>query len=63
MNTLDKSKFLDQLSTDGFVIDFESKIKCGKEVTDCLISAKKITNDANFLSGYQGVIKNISQQK
>jgi PAS domain S-box-containing protein len=64
LNPEERKRFRDEISKEGFVKDFESKLK-RKDGTpiDVLITASARKNDSGDIIGYAGIIKNISGRK
>jgi PAS domain S-box-containing protein len=64
LNPEERKRFRDEISKEGFVKDFESKLK-RKDGTpiDVLITASARKNDSGDILGYAGIIKNISVRK
>jgi PAS domain S-box-containing protein len=59
-----REQFRNELSTRGLVVDFRIRLKdLEGNIHACLISASKINNDSGDVNAYQGMIKDISQQK
>lgn len=63
-NTSDKNRFIQQLKGSENVVDFGARLLSKENnLIDCLISANKITDEKDNIVGYQGIIKDITQQK
>jgi PAS domain S-box-containing protein len=64
LNPEERKRFRDEISKEGFVKDFESKLK-RKDGTpiDVLITASARKNDSGDIVGYAGIIKDISVRK
>ncbi len=60
----EKKYLLQELKKNKSVVNFAIQIKrLDESVTDCLISANTIENDNRKITGYSGIIKDISKQK
>jgi len=56
--------FLKELLAQGIVVDYRTRFRdLEGNIHACLISANQVNNEAGELIGYQGMIKDISQQK
>ena len=64
LNPEERKRFRDEIAKEGFVKDFESKLK-RKDGTpiDVLITANVRKNDSGDIIGYAGIIKDISVRK
>ena len=63
-NHEDRKKFMEEIGKEGFVKDFEVKLKRKDETPiDVLITANARKDDSGNLLGYEGIIKDISDRK
>lgn len=64
-NSDDRKNFVQKLNDKGGVVNFRTKLNNRKSNTamDCLISANKIEGENGRISGYRGMIKDVTLQK
>jgi two-component system cell cycle sensor histidine kinase/response regulator CckA len=63
-NHEDRNNFMEEIGKEGFVKDFEVKLKRKDETPiDVLITANARKDDSGILLGYEGIIKDISDRK
>jgi len=60
----DRKRFQEEMAREGFVKDFEVKLKTkDRGILDCLITATVRKDEEGKIVGYEGIIKNISDRK
>jgi len=63
-NPEEREKFQNEISQEGFVKDFEAKLKRKDETPiNCLITASMRKDEEGHILGYEGIIKDISARK
>jgi PAS domain S-box-containing protein len=64
LNPADRKRFQEEMVREGFVKDFEVKLKRKDETAvDCLITATARKDENGEVVGYEGIIKDISDRK
>lgn len=64
LNTDDRKRFLDEIIREGFVKDFELKLKRKDGSTvDVLITASVLKDDSGNIIGYEEIVRDVSQWK
>ena len=64
LNPEDRKRFVKEIEKNGFVKDFETRLKKKDgSVIDCLITSTVRKDEKGKIIGYQGIVRDITQQK